>query len=452
MKIQIPDKVNDIIDTLNAHGFEAYIVGGCVRDMLLGRLPEDWDITTSAAPAEVKQIFRRTVDTGIQHGTVTVLLDQDHFEVTTYRLDGIYEDNRHPKEVSFTSSLEEDLKRRDFTINAMAYSKREGFIDLFGGRKDLEDGLIRCVGRAEERFEEDALRILRAVRFSAQLDFIIEADTLEALKAKAELLPNISAERIRVELMKLLVSDHPDRLRLLYETGITGIVLPELDKAMVTKQNNTHHIYTVGEHTIRSVCEVARKSGENRFTQKEREILRWTMLLHDLEKPNTISVGEDGQNHFYGHQEKGAITARTILRRLKFDNETIAAVVHLVRWHDYRFILTPVGMRKAASVIGKEYMKLLFEVKRADNSAKNPDFVSEEYEKLETAVKLYQEIQEKKQCVSLKELNINGKDLIAAGYRPGRELGELLHKLLDLVIENPEWNQKEILLNLAKNN
>ncbi len=452
MKIQVPDKVNYMIDTLNVHGFEAYLVGGCVRDMVLGRVPEDWDITTSAAPAKVKQIFHRTVDTGIQHGTVTVLLDQDHFEVTTYRLDGIYEDNRHPKEVSFTSSLEEDLKRRDFTINAIAYSKRKGFIDLFGGMEDLKNGLIRCVGRAEERFTEDALRILRAIRFSAQLDFTIEADTLKAVKDKAGLLTNISAERIRTELMKLLVSDHPDRLRLLYETGITAIVLPEFDKAMVTRQNNRHHIYTVGEHTIRSVCEVAGKSEENRFTPKERAILRWVMLLHDLEKPNTVSVGKDGQDHFYGHQEKGAITAKAILKRLKFDNETIDAVVHLIRWHDYRFVLTPVGMRKAVSMIGKEYMDLLFEVNRADTSAKNPEFTSEKYEKLETAMELYKEIQEKKQCVSLKELNINGKDLIAAGYRPGRELGELLNRLLDCVIENPKLNQKEILLNLAKNN
>ena len=450
MEIQIPDKVNYIIDTLNQHGFEAYVVGGCVRDMVLGRFPEDWDITTSATPSEVKQIFRRTIDTGIQHGTVTVLLEQEHFEVTTYRLDGVYEDNRRPKEVSFTANLAEDLKRRDFTINAMAYNKKEGFIDLFGGLEDLKNRLIRCVGRAEERFEEDALRIMRAVRFSAQLDFAIESDTLMALKAKVKLLSKISVERIREELTKLLISDHPDRLRLLYDTGITGVVIPEFDKAMVTEQNNIHHIYTVGEHTIRAVCEVAGKQEEELFLPKERTILRWTMLLHDIEKPNTISVGKDGQNHFYGHQEKGANKAKKILRRLKFDNDTINAVVHLIRWHDYRFVLTPVGMRRAASKIGKEYMELLFEVNRADNSAKNPELIMDMYETLAMAKNIYKEIQEKQQCISLKELNINGKDLIAAGFKPGKEMGEILKSLLDAVIENPNLNQKEKLLELAK--
>lgn len=451
MKIQIPDKVNYIINTLMSRGYEAYVVGGCVRDMVLGKEPEDWDITTSATPIEVKKIFTRTVDTGIQHGTVTVLLDHDHYEVTTYRLDGIYEDNRHPKEVSFTSSLNEDLKRRDFTINAMAYNKEEGFIDCFNGLEDLEEGIIRCVGDPEERFFEDALRILRAVRFSAQLDFSIEANTLEAIKNKVELLRNISSERIRIELMKLLVSDHPERIRLLYETGITAVVLPEFDKTMTTNQINKYHIYSVGEHIIRSVMEVAGPLADKEFTSKERGILRWTMLLHDIEKPSTITFGEDKQNHFHGHQDKGAATAKRILKRLKFDNDTLDSVVHLVRWHDYRFVLTPTGMRKAINKIGKEYMELLFEVNRSDNSAKNPDIIGPKLEKLEHARKLYQEIVREDQCVSLKDLDINGSDLIEAGYKQGKELGELLDWLLDRVIEDPSLNNKELLLQLALN-
>ena len=219
---------------------------------------------------EVKKIFRRTVDTGIVHGTVTVLLDKDHFEVTTYRLDGIYEDNRHPKEVSFTGDIKEDLKRRDFTINAMAYNHKDGIIDLFGGMEDLQNRLIRCVGNAYERFDEDALRILRAVRFSAQLDFHIEEQTKEAIRSKAKLLENISAERIRTELTKLLVSDHPDRLRLLYELGISRVILPEFDKMMETEQNNIHHAYNVGEHTIRTVSAVAGTVSEGRFSPHER--------------------------------------------------------------------------------------------------------------------------------------------------------------------------------------
>jgi tRNA nucleotidyltransferase (CCA-adding enzyme) len=450
MDFHIPEKVNIIIEELNRQGFEAYAVGGCVRDMVLGREPEDWDITTSAKPLEVKKLFRRTVDTGIQHGTVTVLLDKEHFEVTTYRLDGIYEDNRHPKEVSFTSSLTEDLKRRDFTINAMAYNEREGFVDLFGGLADIEKGIIRCVGSATERFDEDALRILRAIRFSAQLGFAIEEETLKAIRDKAAHLSHISAERIRAELTKLLLSEHPDRLRTLYETGITAVILPEFDRMMVTPQKNIHHIYNVGEHTIRAVEEVAEGPGRDHFTIAERSVLRWTMLLHDIEKPSTISLGKDGQNHFYGHQEKGAITAKNILKRLKFDNDTLDSVTHLIRWHDYRFVLTPAGMRKAAAKIGRDYMELLFEVNRADTSAKNPEHTQEKFEKLKEARKLYAQILDKQECVSLKELAVNGRDLIEEGFQPGKELGDFLNRLLEAVIEHPELNQKETLLEMVK--
>ncbi|MDI9508664.1 MAG: CCA tRNA nucleotidyltransferase [Clostridiales bacterium] len=450
MKFQIPEKVRHIIGKLHDNGFEAYAVGGCVRDLVLGKEPEDWDITTSAKPREVKRIFRRTVDTGIIHGTVTVLLDKDQYEVTTYRLDGIYEDNRHPKEVSFTSKLEEDLRRRDFTINAMAYNPDKGIIDLFGGMEDINKAIIRCVGDPSERFEEDALRILRAVRFSAQLGFKIEEDTKTAIKVKANLLKNISAERIRIELTKLLVSDNPDRLRTLYELGISKVILPELDKMMETPQKNIHHAYSVGEHTIKAVSVVAGKSSEKRWSDRERCILRWTMFLHDIEKPNTITMGTDGQNHFYGHQEKGAKTAKQILKDLKFDNDTLEAVVHLVRWHDYRFVLSPKGIRRAASKIGKEYMDLLFEVNYADTSGKNPKNNKEKFQQLEEAKRLYKLMLINNECVSLKELDISGKDLIAAGFKPGKKMGLLLNHLLDAVIEDPTINKKEILLNIAK--
>lgn len=450
MKFQIPEKVRHIIGKLHDNGFEAYAVGGCVRDLVLGKEPEDWDITTSAKPREVKRFFRRTVDTGIIHGTVTVLLDKDQYEVTTYRLDGIYEDNRHPKEVSFTSKLEEDLRRRDFTINAMAYNPDKGIIDLFGGMEDINKAIIRCVGDPSERFEEDALRILRAVRFSAQLGFKIEEDTKTAIKVKANLLKNISAERIRIELTKLLVSDNPDRLRTLYELGISKVILPELDKMMETPQKNIHHAYSVGEHTIKAVSVVAGKSSEKRWSDRERCILRWTMFLHDIEKPNTITMGTDGQNHFYGHQEKGAKTAKQILKDLKFDNDTLEAVVHLVRWHDYRFVLSPKGIRRAASKIGKEYMDLLFEVNYADTSGKNPKNNKEKFQQLEEAKRLYKLMLINNECVSLKELDISGKDLIAAGFKPGKKMGLLLNHLLDAVIEDPTINKKEILLNIAK--
>ena len=250
MDILMPQKVKFIIKQLMDNGFEAYAVGGCVRDSILGREPNDWDITTSALPGQVKEVFEHTVDTGIQHGTVTVVLDKENFEVTTYRIDGEYEDNRHPKEVIFTANLVEDLKRRDFTVNAMAYNDETGLVDVFGGISDLNDKIIRCVGNAEDRFSEDALRVLRAARFAAQLGFSIEDGTMQAMKSMAPNLANISAERIQVELVKLIISDNPDMIKTAYELGITKIVLPEFDKIMNIEQNNPHHIYTVGEHTL----------------------------------------------------------------------------------------------------------------------------------------------------------------------------------------------------------
>ena len=259
MKITLPNKVLLIIENLQMHGYEAYAVGGCVRDSILAKKPQDWDITTSAKPREIKRLFRRTVDTGIEHGTVTVLLGKESFEVTTYRVDGAYEDNRHPTEVLFTDRLEEDLKRRDFTINAMAYNDEVRLVDVFGGMKDLNHHLIRCVGDARERFSEDALRILRAVRFSAQLDFSIEPFTWEAMKKLAPTLQNISAERIRAELMKLLLSDHPERIRDAYELGITKVVLPEWDQMEGVEQNTPHHQYDVAEHTLHALKSIKKE-------------------------------------------------------------------------------------------------------------------------------------------------------------------------------------------------
>lgn len=256
MILEIPKNAETILHILEKAGYEAYVVGGCVRDSILGRSPDDWDITTSAKPEQVKALFHRTVDTGLQHGTVTVLMEKEGYEVTTYRVDGEYEDGRHPKEVTFTASLEEDLKRRDFTINAMAYNPSSGLVDLFGGLEDIERKIIRCVGDPLERFTEDALRIMRAVRFSAQLGFTIEEETRKALKVLAPNLKHVSAERIQVELVKLLMSPHPDSLRVAYEAGITAEFLPEFDACMTTSQNTPHHCYTVGEHILHSLCHV----------------------------------------------------------------------------------------------------------------------------------------------------------------------------------------------------
>jgi tRNA nucleotidyltransferase (CCA-adding enzyme) len=439
MKIQLPQKVDYIINQLIKHGFEAYAVGGCVRDSILGKEPEDWDITTSAKPMEVKKIFKRTIDTGIVHGTVTVMLDKDGYEVTTYRIDGEYEDNRRPKTVEFTANLVEDLKRRDFTINAMAYNTEVGMVDIFDGLTDIKEGIIRCVGEPTDRFDEDALRILRAIRFSAQLGFDIDKNTLEAVRSKAINLTNISAERIRVELNKLLLSDHPDKLIEAFKVGITKIVLPEFDVMMNTEQYNYHHIYNVGVHSMKAIEWVDKNL-----------ILRWAMLLHDVEKPSCKVKDEEGYDHFYGHPEKGADTAKHILRRLKFDNETIDTVVRLVKWHDYNFALTPAGMRRASNKVGTDIMELLFQVKRADILAQNPKTWGDKLSHLNSAKEIYKNIQKKKECVDLKSLLINGNDLIKIGLKPGKELGETLNLLLEQVLENPSLNEKEKLLELAK--
>ncbi len=439
MKIQLPEKVTFIIDTLMRAGFEAYAVGGCVRDSILGRIPGDWDITTSASPGQVKTLFPKTVDTGILHGTVTVLVDGEGFETTTYRIDGEYEDKRHPKEVVFTSELMEDLKRRDFTINAMAYNEQEGLIDAFGGVLDIENKIIRCVGNPVDRFTEDALRMMRAVRFAAQLGFSIEEHTKAAIPGLASNLAQISAERIQVELVKLLVSDHPEELRTVYETGMTSVFLPEFDQMMKTPQNNPFHCYNVGEHAI-----VAMQNIRND------KILRLTMLLHDVAKPVCRCTDEEGIYHFYGHPSEGAKMARDILRRLKFDNYTIDRVGALIVWHDDRPTLREASIRRAIHRVGLEQYPALFEVKRADTLAKSNFKRAEKLAFIDAYERMYCEIMDKRQCLTLKDLAVTGKDLIGIGMKPGKELGEALNYLLMHVLEHPEHNKPEILLNLVK--
>lgn len=438
-EIKLPQKVQRIIEALEYGGYEAYAVGGCIRDSLLGRKPEDWDITTSAKPEEVKRIFNRTVDTGIQHGTVTVLLENEGFEVTTYRIDGKYEDGRHPKEVKFTPNLKEDLKRRDFTVNAMAYSEKEGLVDLFDGTGDLMRGLIRCVGDAKERFTEDALRMMRAVRFGAQLGFSIEKNTKEAIRELAPSLSKISGERIQTELVKLLVSDNPQEVRTLYETGLTAVFLPEFDAMMVTGQNNPHHKYSVGEHTIVSLKHVR---GD--------KVLRLAMLFHDVAKPLCITTDEEGIHHFHGHPGVGSEMTRKILKRLKFDNDTIQRVSALVAGHDDNPPATLRNVRRAMVRIGLEEFPDIFEVKRADILAQSSYRQQEKLTYLKEFESCYHEIKRKRQCLSIKELAVNGRDLIDLGIPAGPGLGGILKKLLEIVLEDPEKNTKEYLLDRAK--
>ena len=426
VKIVIPEQVNSILESLQKSGYEAYVVGGCVRDALLGREPNDWDITTSALPTEVKSVFPRTIDTGLQHGTVTVLCGGTGYEVTTFRVDGVYEDGRHPKEVTFTPSLREDLKRRDFTINAMAYNNESGLVDLFGGQQDLENGIVRAVGDPVQRFTEDALRIMRAIRFSAQLGYEIEPETLRAASALAPNLRRISSERIREELEKTLVSDRPELLRTAWAAGITKEFIPEFDRCMETDQINPHHCYTVGEHILKGVS----------LVRKDR-ILRITMFLHDIAKPICHTVDEEGIDHFRGHAEVGCSLAKTILQRLKYDNATIRKVTTLVKYHDMQIRLTEPAVRKAIVMTGADLFPLLLEVKLADFMSQSTFQREEKQEKFDMLRAIYGRIVERGDCLSLRELAVNGSDLIKTGVKPGREVGNILARMFEEVLDVP---------------
>lgn len=439
MRIDIPKDAKYILDTLSGAGFEAYIVGGCVRDCALGLVPDDWDITTNALPMQVKELFRRTVDTGLQHGTITVMIGDSSYEVTTYRTDGDYSDGRHPDNVTFVSSLEEDLKRRDFTINAMAYNDSEGLIDLFGGCDDLKNGVIRCVGNADDRFSEDALRMLRAVRFAAKLGYAMDPSIYGSIKKHAKTLSKVSAERITTELTKLLVSDHPEMIKDAYETGLTAVFFPEFDIAMNTPQNHIHHCYNVGEHIIESV----------RVSKNDR-IVRFAMLLHDIAKPAVITTDEEGITHFYSHQTVGEKMAGEILRRWKLDNDTIRRVCRLVRHHDAGkgAVITPAFTRKVVSVMDDDFERLL-EVIRADILAQSLYMREEKLRTIDEMKEQYLTIVSKGECCFMKDLAVNGRDLMDIGFKPGPFMGEVLDKLLESVIEEPSLNDRDLLLKKA---
>ena len=433
--IALPDAVQNIISELNSHGHEAYAVGGCVRDCILGRTPEDWDITTSALPDEVKAVFPVTIDTGLKHGTVTVRLNKQNYEVTTYRIDGVYEDGRHPKEVTFSRSLSEDLKRRDFTINAMAYNEKDGLIDLFEGQEDLRRGIIRCVGDPDERFSEDALRMLRAVRFSAQLGFSIEEATMEAIRRKVAGISRISAERIRVELTKLLLSDRPETLDTAYRLGLTAVFLPEWDEMAACNQATPHHIGTVAEHTL--------------FVMKNTEpdiILRLSALLHDVAKPLTKRTDAKGRDHFAGHPVLGAEMSKKILRRLTFDNATIDKVDVLVRYHDERPEPAMRAVRRLSARVGEANMPALFKLKRADIAGQSDYERDRKLERIEATEKCFDKIMADKDCLSVKNLAIGGSDVIACGIEAGPLVGKVLDSLLKEVIDDPTMNKREVLL------
>lgn len=445
--MKVPASVNFILKTLRDAGFDAYIVGGCVRDMIMGIVPHDFDVTTSALPQQVKEIFDglemaaacsggRTVkvfETGLKHGTVTVLADGEPVEVTTFRTDGTYSDGRHPDSVTFAGSIEEDLARRDFTMNALAWNPQTGIKDYFGGREDIEAGIIRAVGNPDRRFTEDALRILRAIRFASALGFEIEPATRQALHSNKELLKKISAERIREELTKLITGPGAGRIIMKY-VEIIGVVMPEILAMQGFDQRNPHHIYDVLEHSAAAVDSISPVP-----------YLRWAALLHDVGKPQTFTTDKDGTGHFYGHGARSEEMARAILRRLRFDNETVRRVADLVKYHDLQIELTTKAVKRVLNKLGEETFRDLILLKRADNLAQHPDYLDRQkyYDQLED---LLEQIIEEAQCFSLRDLAINGSDLIEAGITDGRTIGRTLKAALEAVMDGNLANEKETLM------
>lgn len=439
MAIYLPEEVKSIIDTLEKNGFEAFAVGGCVRDSLLGITPNDWDITTDALPEDIKRIFHVTIDTGIAHGTVTVRKNRTNFEVTTYRTDGKYEDGRHPTEVTFVRDLKEDLRRRDFTINAMAYNDSAGIVDKYNGLEDLKNRVIRCVEDPNKRFSEDALRMLRAVRFSAQLGFEIEKETKDSIRELASNLSNISAERICDEFIKLICSDRPDMLKLMGELNLTSVFFPEWDEMMKTTQNTKHHRGTVGEHTLFVMEEVPPKKH-----------LRLAALLHDIGKPICKKTDSKGGDHFVGHPQVGAELSKSFMKRLKLDNDTINYVTRLVRFHDDRPNLNKRTVRRCLNRMGEDIFPDVFILRKADVMGQSSYKREQKLEEIDLFRKYYEEIIKDKECFSLKDLKIKGADIMELGIEGGPLVGALLKSALEIVIDEPLNNTKEFLVSYVK--
>lgn len=433
----IPESVRKVLAALEAAGYEAWCVGGCVRDLLLGRNPGDWDVTTSALPEETMSVFKgHAIPTGLQHGTVTVRQDHCSVEVTTYRVDGAYLDHRRPDSVTFTRSLEEDLQRRDFTVNAMALGLCGELRDPFGGRKDLGNRILRCVGDPDRRFNEDALRILRGLRFAAVLGFEIEEKTAESIHRNRELLREIAAERIQTELLKLLCGPFAVNVLRAYP-DVLGVFWPEILPMVGFDQKNYHHCYDVWEHTLHALAATPGDAA-----------LRCAVLLHDIGKPQCFTVDEAGVGHFYGHGNLSRELADQMLRRLKCSTEFRETVVQLVDWHDRMVEPTEKGVRKALRRLGEENLRRLIAVKRADNFGQAPEFRSRQKE-LDLGESLLEKLLEEDACFSLKQLEINGHDLLRLGFK-GPAIGKTLEMLLDSVVNGELPNQREILLESAK--
>ena len=434
--IALPPFVATAIDRLETAGFEAVAVGGCVRDMLAGKTPHDYDIATAATPDEICTVFsgERRIETGLQHGTVTVLLSGEPLEITTYRKDGAYSDGRHPDEVVFSRRLSDDLSRRDFTVNAMALHPTRGVTDLFGGQADLKAGILRAVGEPRVRFFEDALRVLRGLRFSAQHGFSIEPQTAAAMRAMRDTLSPVSAERIYAEMTAFLCGKDVTRVLLTFPEIVCAVV-PELKDTVGFSQNNRHHIHTVYAHIARVVGNVPATPA-----------LRWAALLHDCGKPACATVDAAGESHFTGHPQESAKRAEAVLSRLRADNRTKAAVLELIELHDLRTPPTEKAVKRLLSKVGEARFFELCDLATADRLAQNPAFFAPSKAREDAVRDLGKKLLSEQSCLSLAELAVSGDDLLKAGIPAGKELGDTLRRLLDLVLDGECENAKEELL------
>lgn len=436
MTINMPQSVRLIISRLEAAGYEAFAVGGCIRDSITGAVPNDWDICTAALPNQVEEVFSdmHIIETGLQHGTVTLMIDHAGYEITTYRTEGTYSDRRKPDYVHFVADLKEDVKRRDFTINAMAYNDTKGLQDYFNGTEDLAAHIIRCVGIADERFNEDALRILRAMRFAAVFDFEIEKETAAAMHKNKELLSYVSMERIAVELLKLLRGAGAGRI-LREFSDILAVVIPEIIPCIGFNQHSKWHSYDLWEHTLQSIDAADQDS-----------LLRLTMLLHDIGKPDTYT-NTDGEGHFYGHAEVSEQKARKIMKRLKLSNEIISTASCLIRHHDAYGQIGEKGIKRLLGKIGMKNARTLLKVTYADMCGQAPDKRMLKKDRIEYVSEILSKIEENDECVSVKSLAVNGHDLMSLGLR-GKEIGDALSRALNAVIDGEAPNEREALLEL----
>lgn len=440
MAVYVPKAAQKIIDILENNGFEAYLVGGCVRDSLLGLQPDDYDICTRALPNQILECFKdyKVIETGIKHGTVTVIIDHKPFEVTTFRTDGEYSDSRRPDSVIFVNNLKEDLARRDFTINAMAFNNRIGVVDCFGGRKDLDSKIVRCVGVAKSRFKEDALRILRAIRFCSTLGFDLAEDTLTAAVELKSTLGMIANERIAVELNKLFLGKGVASVLLNYHE-ILAAIIPDISQMVGFAQNNPWHHLDVWMHTVQTISSATPDL-----------IVRLTLLFHDMGKPNCYTVDDLGIGHFKGHQKESMDIAHKYLKQLRYDNKTISQVTRLVLHHDDDIIANEKCIKRWLNRLGEEDFRRLLAVKRADRMGQNPQKLRDSLIQLDKISEILDKVIRDGMCFKLSDLNINGRDLIEIGFKQGKDIGACLNEILNLVIENKLPNDRNILLGYAK--